>query len=384
VKKVLALVVFFFISCTLFSPISVMASEGQLGVFFGTRDLEGLKWLKKVPSDASVESYGNNFIVVDSEDSFWHIPFRHCFLLLGRQLTAMDDKLLIEVIAARGFSRIIKDGKLTKKTEDGDETEWLLDLEKRSKLTVSCMPFVLEGMPLAKRDGSTVLATEENVQEIWDRCYTAFRNRIKTKNEYHGFKNNCCSSAFESLRQVTEESRDFDLSPNLRYINIRDYNFFGAGISLYNATDFLLGLCDNPCVAYDKYSDACDIQKGSVRFFFDITVSNVLKLGIHKVNDIRQLEKYRKGLRETEERAIESTFQRYKKYGMTKDEARQIIRRIDAKQFFAKESKRHRSKVGTIVKSVFIDVTVGTVGFSVWWLVKELIKWNTMPIMINL
>jgi hypothetical protein len=43
-KKVLASVVFIGICYILFLPLpAVMASEGRLGVFFATRDLEGLK-----------------------------------------------------------------------------------------------------------------------------------------------------------------------------------------------------------------------------------------------------------------------------------------------------------------------------------------------------
>jgi hypothetical protein len=41
-------------------------------------------------------------------------------------------------------------------------------------------------------------------------------------------------------------------------------------------------------------------------------------------------------------------------------------KREHGKEFFAKASELHRSKIRTIVKSVFIDVTtIGIVGFSI-------------------
>jgi hypothetical protein len=337
VKKVLALVVFVSICCTLFLPPSVAVAEERLGVFFATRDLDE-PWTNIYPSDASEEGYGGKFIVVDSKDSFWHRPCRHCFLLFGRLLEETAGKLLIEVIAARGFSRIMENGKLTKKTEDGDENEWLLDLEKRSKLTVSCTPFVLEGMTLAKKDGLTVLASKDNVTEIWNSWYDAFKDRVRTKNKYHGFRNNCCTAAFESLRQAVEENKDFDLSSNLRNINIRDYNCLGAGVPLDDSNDLLLGLSDNPSCAYNKHHGACDIQKGFVRCVQDF-VRYVWRFARPpKVRDAKQLEEDRTKLRKVEDGLIKYTFQ---VCGMYKDEATEIIERILAKVFFVKASELH-------------------------------------------
>jgi hypothetical protein len=166
VKKALALVVSVCVCCVCFDGSYAVESEGRNGIFFFTRDLEGLKWLKSGPNDASVEGYGGEFITVDKEDSFWHIPFRHCFLVFGRQLAEDASRLLIEVSAAIGVSRVRRGEEVTKVMEVGDEGKWLVNLKERSKFTISCTPFVLEGMPLVKRDGSTVLATANDVEKI--------------------------------------------------------------------------------------------------------------------------------------------------------------------------------------------------------------------------
>lgn len=331
-KRVLALAVFVSICCTLFLPpsVAVAVEEGQLGVFFATRDLDE-PWTNIYPSDASREGYGGRFIVVDSKDSFWHRPCRHCFLLFGKLLVETTDKLLIEVIAARGFSRIMENGKLTKKTEDGDETEWLLDLDKRSKFTVSCTPFMLEGMPVVKRDGSTVLATEDDVIEIWNRCYTAFKKKIKTENEYHGLENNCCTIAYESLRQVTWESDSFNLIPNLLRINIRDYNVLGMGIGVRDI---------------DYSRDA--MERGHTRLFRDLILYawRIAMPPSVSVCDVKQLGECRAVLRKIEDELIQNSVQRY---GM---ELTEIIERIErksifAKSFFAKAQELHRRKTNS-------------------------------------
>jgi hypothetical protein len=285
-------------------------------------------------------------------------------------------KLLIEVVSARGISRIIKDGKLMKETKDGDETEWLFDPEERRKFTISCIPFVLEGDTIIK-NGSHADVTKDDVEEIWNRCYSAFKSRVKTKNKYHGIWNNCCTSAFESVKQVADESEDFDLKPNLRRINIRDYNLLGVGIPLHDTNDLLIGLCDNPCVAHDKHPDACDIQKGLSRVLSDITLSNILKfVGVYNVRNV-QLEEYRDRLISIENCILQYEFSfqccgRYfgvirgdaeleaaqalhvainsteygghQYYGMSKDEILRLIRRTHAKQLFVKADELHRSE----------------------------------------
>jgi hypothetical protein len=377
VKKILALAVFVSICCTLFLPLSVMASKGQLGVFFATRDLDG-PYTAIYPSDASREGYGGKFIVVDNKDSFWHRPCRHCFLLFGELLAETTNTLLIKVIAARGFSRIrSKEGKLMKKTEDGDETEWLLDLEKRSKLTVSCTPFVLEGMSIVKRDGSTVLATEDNVTEIWNRWYDAFKDRVRTKNKYHGVRNNCCTAAFESLRQVVEKNKNFDLSSNLRSINIRDYNCLGTGVSLDDTNDLPVGLCDNPCGAYDKHPGACDIQKGFARFLQDSALYAWRFVRQPRVRgDAKQLEEYHTKLREVGDGLIQDAFQ---VCGMAKDEASEIIGKVFAKEFFVKASELHsrESASSSFISSSYHEISQIYFALSSEGICKETLDYAT-------
>jgi hypothetical protein len=361
VKKVLALVVSFCVCCVCFDGSYIMASEGQFGVFFATRDLEGLKWLKRFPCDA--EGYGGEFVTVNNEDTSLHMPFRHCFLVFGRQLAKTTDELLIEVFAAIGVSRVQRGENVTKVMEVGDETEWLFDLKERSKFTISCTPFVLEGMPLVKRNGSTVLATEDNVMEIWNRCYVAFNNRTKrvkeglpegrhvlnlvaehgllevedeagngycyNAEEYDGVWNNCCTVAFESLRQVAKENDEFDLNPNLSHINKRSYNVCGVSIPLSSSDDSILTK-----------------PREFFRLCHEIAL-NIVKWKINKEDNVAQLEEYHNSLKDIENYVVQAILQRYKPpYGKieTEGEASQIIRRIHAKKFFA-EAQLYRGKL---------------------------------------
>jgi hypothetical protein len=54
VKKVLALVLSFCVWCVCFESSYAVESEGQLGIFYSTRDLEEKSWIERYPSDMKV------------------------------------------------------------------------------------------------------------------------------------------------------------------------------------------------------------------------------------------------------------------------------------------------------------------------------------------
>ena len=214
-KKLLktVLIIGCFISC---SVVSIVVKANLEGIYFCTCDLS-FSEEKEQRSNKSFPGYGNSYIVISKDDDPRHKHLRHCFLLYGTEIDSSLGKLILYISAAAGYYRDYTDRGIIA----GEN--WLLVPDERDQYVISCTPVVKEG---DKLDLSHTVDSKD-ITTLWGELYI---NMLKNRGSiYDRDTNNCCTVAFNSLREVSKINV-LGLSLDLSDIKKRNFNIMGRGI----------------------------------------------------------------------------------------------------------------------------------------------------------
>jgi hypothetical protein len=229
VKKIITLTCAFVLCSLVIAGDKHSTEDGKkLGIFFCTCDL-GASESKVQHSDKNLAGYPDSFIVIDREDSSRYSPLRHCFVMAGYELGGTYNKLVIEVIFSLGYYNIGANIGMVQREDD-----WLLNAGVRKKYVISCTPVIQEGMVGINKANPKAGVTRKDVNDIW---YKLRDEMTAADSIYDRDTNNCCTVAFEALRKVRDENKDFSI--DLSHIKKRNFNIFGRGISFDPKDDFV-------------------------------------------------------------------------------------------------------------------------------------------------
>jgi hypothetical protein len=247
-------------------------NERRMTLYFCSKDLDMLG-SSSIPSDKSVEGYpDNHYISVGDGDDEKHTFLRHCFILLGDEIIALNNgrKIVMRIINSAGYMVI----------RDNDQygyvvgEPWLARKEERDKFTISCARIMQEGDV-----GNNKYVSGRAVVDVFDKLEAAMKHDAKSS-PYNAWAHNCCSVAYNGILNSPF------LKDAVKNINIRDYNLLGRGIEFEWTQDDAVALLLGS--AHSTHSAAFELSKliaqSSEKSLF--IVANVVTPSTDEANDV--------------------------------------------------------------------------------------------------